>query len=44
MAFLLTQIWSIPHLVLLVVGAVFALNHGRREKFVLYAVWGFTLM
>ena len=44
MAFFLTQIWSIPHLVLLVVGAVFALNYGKQERFVRYAAWCFTLM
>ena len=44
MAFFVTQIWSIPHLVLLLLGIVFALGHGRREKFVQYAVLGFSLM
>jgi hypothetical protein len=44
MAFIFSQIWSLPHLVLLVFGAVFVLSHGRREKFVTYAFWGFSLM
>jgi hypothetical protein len=43
-AFFFMHMWTIPQLVILVVGAVIALRHGMQQRFVVFAFWGCVLM
>ena len=44
LAFFMMQMWSIPQLVVLAIGAVIVLRYGRQERFVTFAVTGCALM